>query len=436
IENVTNEVKKLESAWELRSMSLTDIQKEIGKSYHKAWDLIWQEAEAEVCLLPVISLMSTSYEEGPIAENELTADLSVMHESRRFQECIYACIPQIIPYTNTSATRNITPILLFFQLNSLVDSIKFLFSVYTENMIEVFKISENSHYEVYSLSNITTVVLEKKKLMNFEIPDDRTTDYETVELLKSHSCQTPEQRLQKEAENKVESERVAALNTQLESLLQEHSDIVGLKETQTKYSKHRFELYLLYISDPLSPSSAVFTIVLCLVKKYKYEMNLYYRKGVEEEEVHIRTMADPLTGQSDGQKSLLVVPNAVDANKLTDDDDQKKGENKQKMLLLNSTEEDNCLTATFDGSLTDPLQLPFSNAELSQSNNNRNNIQIQTSENTSSLYSQHVSTIANIKVKSIAETTVPASGKKHLRIYQCPECPKSFVKNSNFKQHL
>jgi hypothetical protein len=47
-------------------------------------------------------------------------------------------------------------------------------------------------------------------------------DYDTVELLKGHSCQTPEERLQKEAEDEAEAERVA-LNTQLESLLQEHS---------------------------------------------------------------------------------------------------------------------------------------------------------------------------------------------------------------------
>ncbi|KAJ9589175.1 hypothetical protein L9F63_028041, partial [Diploptera punctata] len=60
------------------------------------------------------------------------------------EERIYACVPQIIPYTTTSASRNITPILLFFQLNSLVDSIKFLFSAYTENMIEVFKESNQS----------------------------------------------------------------------------------------------------------------------------------------------------------------------------------------------------------------------------------------------------------------------------------------------------
>jgi hypothetical protein len=42
-----------------------------------------------------------------------------------------------------------------------------------------------------------------------------------VELLKSHSCLTPEERLQKEAEDEAEAERVS-LNTQLESLLQEH----------------------------------------------------------------------------------------------------------------------------------------------------------------------------------------------------------------------
>lgn len=41
-------------------------------------------------------------------------------------------------------------------------------------------------------------------------------------MLKSHSCLTPEERLQKEAEDEAEAERVS-LNTQLESLLQEHS---------------------------------------------------------------------------------------------------------------------------------------------------------------------------------------------------------------------
>lgn len=45
-----------------------------------------------------------------------------------------------------------------------------------------------------------------------------------MELLKSHSCQTPEERLQKQAEDEAEAERVA-LNTQLESLLQEQSGI-------------------------------------------------------------------------------------------------------------------------------------------------------------------------------------------------------------------
>lgn len=47
-------------------------------------------------------------------------------------------------------------------------------------------------------------------------------DYDTVELLKSHSCLTPEERLQKQAEDEAEAERVS-LNSQLESLLQEHS---------------------------------------------------------------------------------------------------------------------------------------------------------------------------------------------------------------------
>jgi hypothetical protein len=36
----------------------------------------------------------------------------------------------------------------------------------------------------------------------------------------------------------------------------------------------------------------------------------------------------------------------------------------------------------------------------------------------------------------VHSTTVPATGKKQTRVYQCPECHKTFVKNSNFKQHL
>lgn len=37
---------------------------------------------------------------------------------------------------------------------------------------------------------------------------------------------------------------------------------------------------------------------------------------------------------------------------------------------------------------------------------------------------------------AVQSETMPATGKKQARVYQCPECPKSFVKNSNFKQHL
>jgi hypothetical protein len=51
-----------------------------------------------------------------------------------------------------------------------------------------------------------------------------------VELLKSHSCLTPEERLQKEAEDEAEAERVS-LNTQLESLLQEHSGAEDRNDT-------------------------------------------------------------------------------------------------------------------------------------------------------------------------------------------------------------
>ncbi|KAJ9576540.1 hypothetical protein L9F63_025563, partial [Diploptera punctata] len=57
-----------------------------------------------------------------LAENDLSkscncAKLEINHnvgedeDNNIAKECIYACIPQIIPYTNTSATRNITPIL-------------------------------------------------------------------------------------------------------------------------------------------------------------------------------------------------------------------------------------------------------------------------------------------------------------------------------------
>ncbi|KAJ9573931.1 hypothetical protein L9F63_008673, partial [Diploptera punctata] len=74
---------------------------------------------------------------GPIAENELTADLSVMHESRRFRN-IGNELPRILSDKTTSV------IFVCYRgmhlclhpanntLNSLVDSIKFLFSVYTE----------------------------------------------------------------------------------------------------------------------------------------------------------------------------------------------------------------------------------------------------------------------------------------------------------------
>ena len=56
--------------------------------------------------------------------------------------------------------------------------------------------------------------------------------------MKSHSCQTPEERLQKEAENEAEAEKVAALNSQLESLLQEHSDIVGGEEERNNLNEN------------------------------------------------------------------------------------------------------------------------------------------------------------------------------------------------------
>lgn len=50
--------------------------------------------------------------------------------------------------------------------------------------------------------------------------------------------------------------------------------------------------------------------------------------------------------------------------------------------------------------------------------------------------------IPKIEATSLSSESVPAQNKtvpavkKQVRVYQCPECPKTFVKNSNFKQHL
>jgi len=50
--------------------------------------------------------------------------------------------------------------------------------------------------------------------------------------------------------------------------------------------------------------------------------------------------------------------------------------------------------------------------------------------------------IPKIEAASLSSESVPAqnktvpAAKKQVRVYQCPECPKTFVKNSNFKQHL
>jgi hypothetical protein len=50
--------------------------------------------------------------------------------------------------------------------------------------------------------------------------------------------------------------------------------------------------------------------------------------------------------------------------------------------------------------------------------------------------------IPKIEASGISSESVPVQSKtvsavkKQVRVYQCPECPKTFVKNSNFKQHL
>jgi hypothetical protein len=47
-----------------------------------------------------------------------------------------------------------------------------------------------------------------------------------------------------------------------------------------------------------------------------------------------------------------------------------------------------------------------------------------------------------IETTGISTDSVPAQNKtvfavkKPVRVYQCPACPKTFVKNGNFKQHL
>ncbi|KAJ9591238.1 hypothetical protein L9F63_002244, partial [Diploptera punctata] len=61
-------------------------------------------------------------------ENFFTVYYVYLHNYEKYtmtfsEECIYACIPQIKPYT-TSASHDITPILLFFQLNSLQQGFK------------------------------------------------------------------------------------------------------------------------------------------------------------------------------------------------------------------------------------------------------------------------------------------------------------------------
>ncbi|KAJ9594748.1 hypothetical protein L9F63_013958, partial [Diploptera punctata] len=57
------------------------------------------------------------------------------------------------------------------RLNSLVDSIKFLFSAYTENMIEVFKVPRQVAYNYYRMNRFLNI-----RSATFQFPYDTTMD--------------------------------------------------------------------------------------------------------------------------------------------------------------------------------------------------------------------------------------------------------------------
>ena len=72
---------------------------------------------------------------------------------------------------------------------------------------------------------------------------------------------------------------------------------------------------------------------------------------------------------------------------------QENGKNTQKVTLIDDTDSNCHLTAAYDGSLQDPLQLHFTDTGGSKAKRNKNGVQGKpASENTSALYSQHIST--------------------------------------------
>ncbi|PSN50582.1 Zinc finger protein 91 [Blattella germanica] len=132
---------------------------------------------------------------------------------------------------------------------------------------------------------------------------------------------------------------------------------------------------------------------------------------------------------------------------------------------------ENCRLENFNENLPDPLLLQYG-MSVEKNKNSNSTAGKRNSNSTSPLYSLHIGSensnggevlaepshdsdcdnvgeVANAVIPepgpeanrdplatSNTETTVPPSGKKQVRIYQCTECPKTFVKNSNFKQHL
>ncbi|PNF25653.1 hypothetical protein B7P43_G00634 [Cryptotermes secundus] len=292
-------------------------------------------------------------------------------------------------------------------------------------------------------------------------------DYNTVELLKSHSCLTPEERLQKEAEDEAEAERVS-LNTQLESLLQEHSGAEDRNNT--------------------NGSSGIMGEIIIYVTQEGQD---------EPTQVHIQPMTGPILGHTDQQKSLVVVPSSDISVQKVGADSQHKQSHKD-VLLLEDCGSTSQMVTDLGGTLSTPLQFEFCNSGITVCTSEGNNRSDRTDCSNPSLFPQHMVTtlgsdsssdnfvtggdvlgepshdsdcdngmpnaigMTSVPKKEVIKTeecvdilvpeiestgmssesvavhskTMPATGKKQVRVYQCPECPKTFVKNSNFKQHL
>ncbi|KAJ9575135.1 hypothetical protein L9F63_007698, partial [Diploptera punctata] len=80
-------------------------------------------------------------------------------------ERIYGCVPQIIPYKTTSASRNITPILLFIQSDILDKAASFyvfiLIVVVIHMLFSNFLHIPNLSYYEYSEEPVPPILLPK-----------------------------------------------------------------------------------------------------------------------------------------------------------------------------------------------------------------------------------------------------------------------------------